>query len=286
MSFTENRFPETISQGSSGGPSFSTDVIVTKSGFEVRNINWSEELNKYQALHENMTASEFEAVLLFHKSMRGRAYGFRFKDWGDYKSCSILEDPTPTDQTIGAGDGSTATFQLVKVDDNGFAYSRDIKKPVSGTVLISIDDVAFISGWAVDTTTGIVTFTDETTTVTNATDNGDGTTRIATSPDANLTAGESVYLSGFTGDWAALNGTRYAVEFVAPAQFDIDVDSSSFAVYSSNGGQTDTIPQSGETVKAGFEFDVPCRFDSDDMISSWDNYLNFGFDLPIIEIKL
>ncbi len=41
MSFTEIRFPENISYGSTGGPEFSTDVVTTHNGCEQRNINWS-----------------------------------------------------------------------------------------------------------------------------------------------------------------------------------------------------------------------------------------------------
>jgi hypothetical protein len=40
VQFSEERFPEDISYGSSGGPGFSTDIVVTQGGFEQRNINW------------------------------------------------------------------------------------------------------------------------------------------------------------------------------------------------------------------------------------------------------
>jgi hypothetical protein len=38
MAFHEVRFPTDISYGSSGGPEFSTDIVITSSGHEQRNI--------------------------------------------------------------------------------------------------------------------------------------------------------------------------------------------------------------------------------------------------------
>jgi uncharacterized protein (TIGR02217 family) len=47
MSFTEMRFPENISCGSTGGPGFSTDIVTTHNGCEQRNINWSHARARY-----------------------------------------------------------------------------------------------------------------------------------------------------------------------------------------------------------------------------------------------
>ncbi len=38
-------------------------------------------------------------------------------------------------------------------------WTRTITKPVAGTVVVALDGVTQGSGWSVDTTTGIVTFT-------------------------------------------------------------------------------------------------------------------------------
>jgi uncharacterized protein (TIGR02217 family) len=37
-------------------------------------------------------------------------------------------------------------------------YTRDINKPVSGTVLVALDGTPQAAGWTVDETTGVVTF--------------------------------------------------------------------------------------------------------------------------------
>lgn len=283
-SFTETQFPPEISQGSSGGASFSTDIVMTVSGFEERSGNWSEERNRFEALHENLNQEDFETILTFFKAMRGQLYGFRFKDWGDYKSCGVNSAPAFDDQTIGSGDGATLAYQLIKTYTQGFTYQRDIKKPVSGSVLAGISGLAS-TNFSVDTTTGIITFSaNKTQAVIGAT--SANPTVLLFGSSHTLTTGDTVYLSGFTGDWAALNGARYAVTVTAGNQFSVPVDASAFTAWSANGGAYNTIPQSGESVTAGFEFDIPARFDTNEMISSWANFQNFGFSLPIIEIKL
>jgi uncharacterized protein (TIGR02217 family) len=283
-SFTETQFPPEISQGSSGGPSFSTDIIATVSGFEERSGNWSEERNSFEALHENLNQEDFEAILIFFKAMRGKLYGFRFKDWGDYKSCGINSAIAFDDQIIGSGDGSTVAFQVVKKYTNGFTYQRDIKKPVSGSVLAGIGGKQSTTNFAVDTSTGVVTFDNITKTITGAVSSAGNT--VITAAIHGLIAGDSVYLSSFTGSWAGLNAARYTVTAAATNTFTIVFNSSAYTAYSSNAGQLKTAPQTGESVTAGFEFDVPARFDTNDMISSWVNFQSFGFSLPIIEIKL
>jgi hypothetical protein len=65
-----------------------------------------------------------------------------------------------TDQIIGTGDGSEMAFQLIKTyGSGGHSSVRKIKKPVAGTVRLALDAVEQMSGWSVDTTTGMVTFT-------------------------------------------------------------------------------------------------------------------------------
>ena len=76
------------------------------------------------------------------------------------KSCLPSGTLAATDQAIGTGDGATTAFQLVKVYASGSqSWTRTITKPVDGTVKVAIDGTEQTSGWSVDTTTGLVTFT-------------------------------------------------------------------------------------------------------------------------------
>jgi uncharacterized protein (TIGR02217 family) len=93
--------------------------------------------------------AQIDELIAFFRARRGRAYGFRFKDWTDYKA---------TGQLLGTGDDAKTQFQLVKHYPSGSAIEvRTITKPVAGTVKVYLDGALQLSGWSVDTTTGLVT---------------------------------------------------------------------------------------------------------------------------------
>ena len=145
------RFPADISYGSSGGPEFSTDVIITHSGHEQRNINWANARAKFNVAHGVKTAAQLNELIAFFRARQGKAYGFRFKDWTDFKSVGEL---------IGVGNAVKTQFQLVRHYTSGnVSVAREVKKPVSGSVKIYINGVELVSGWSVNVTSGVVTFT-------------------------------------------------------------------------------------------------------------------------------
>jgi uncharacterized protein (TIGR02217 family) len=151
MSFHEVQFPTDISYGSSGGPEFHTTIAELGSGFEQRNVDWAQARAKYNVAWGVKSDTQLDALLHFFNARKGKAYGFRFKDWTDFKV---------TDCEIGVGDDSEDEFQLIKTySSGGETYNRNIFKPVSGTVVIYLDDIDTEgSGWAVDTTTGVIDF--------------------------------------------------------------------------------------------------------------------------------
>lgn len=150
MAFHEIRFPEDISYGSSGGPEFSTDVVLTTGGHEQRNSNWAEARARYNVAHGVKTQSQLEELIAFFRARKGRAHGFRFKDWADYSA---------TGQVIGTGNGTLKDFQLVKTYTSSISETRTIHKPVSGTVKIYVNAVLQTSGVSINHATGLVTFT-------------------------------------------------------------------------------------------------------------------------------
>ena len=151
MSFEEIQFPADISYGARGGPEYSTDIVEMFSGKEQRNINWSQARARYTVSHGVKTPVQLDELIAFFRARQGRAIGFRFKDWSDYQAVG---------QTLGTGNGSQTIFQLAKTyTSGGNSYVREIKKPVSGTVKIYLNSVLQGSGYSVDHTTGLVTFT-------------------------------------------------------------------------------------------------------------------------------
>ncbi len=190
-----------------GGPERRTQIVELASGDEEGNASWANSRRRYDAAYGIRRADDLAAVVAFFEARNGRLYGFRWKDWGDYKSCLPSGIPALGDQVIGTGDGATTAFQLVKAYSSGSqSWTRTISKPVSGTVTVAIDGVAQVSGWSVDTSTGLITLS--------------------------------------------------------------------------------TAPASGTVIAAGFEFDVPVRFDTDQLDVTHDiEHLGSITSIPMLEVR-
>ena len=160
--FHEILFPVDISLNSEGGPTRRTDIVALVSGHEERNSPWAGSRRRFNAGYGVKSIGDIEDVIAFFEARRGRLYGFRFDDPFDHKSCRVAEAPAADDQLIGTGDGAATDFQLVKrYASGGASYARDIKKPVVGSVLVSVDGAAQTSGadFSVDDASGVVSFT-------------------------------------------------------------------------------------------------------------------------------
>lgn len=150
MAFDEVRFPEDISCGASGGPQYSTDIVVTNGGYEQRRLNWEESRAVYNVAHSVKDKTQLDELIAFFRARKGKANGFRFKDWTDYQA---------TSQQIGIGDDVKTEFQLIKSYVSGSVSEiKTIKKPVSGTIKVYFDSIEQLSGFSTDASTGVVTF--------------------------------------------------------------------------------------------------------------------------------
>lgn len=127
-SFHDIRFPDDISWGATGGPRYSTTVVMSDSGHEQRNINWAEARMKWNVTHGIKTDDQVKALIDFFRARKGKAYGFRFKDWSDYIA---------TGQAIAKISGETNKYQLRKqYSDSERTEVRLITKPVQGTLQV------------------------------------------------------------------------------------------------------------------------------------------------------
>lgn len=151
MAFIEVAFPSDIAYGSGGGPEYSTDIVITHGGYEQRNINWSQARAKYNVAHGVKTKEQLDALIAFFRARKGRAEGFRFKDWSDYKAMA---------QVIGTSNGTNKIFQLVKTYSSGGASeTRTITKPVVGSLAVYMNSVLQSgSAYSLDAITGKITF--------------------------------------------------------------------------------------------------------------------------------
>lgn len=210
MSFHEVRFPTDLSFGSVGGPERRTEIVTLANGFEERNTPWAQSRRRYDAGLGLRSLDDVEALVAFFEARQGQLFGFRWKDWSDFKSCVSSREVGAEDQVIGVGDGSTRTFRLVKAYRSGpQSYLRPVAKPVAGTVRVALAGVVQpeITHWTLDAATGVVRFVDP--------------------------------------------------------------------------------PASGAVVSAGFEFDVPVRFDTDRIVTSVASFqAGDAPDVPVVEVRL
>lgn len=210
MQFHEVRFPAALSFGSTGGPERRTDIVTLSNGFEERNTPWAHSRRRYDAGVGLRAMDDVDDVLSFFEARRGQMYGFRWKDWSDFKSCKPSASIGHEDQTIGYGDGVQTRFQLIKTYHSGAeSYARSIAKPVRGTVVVSLAGDAQNEGvhFEVDLEHGVIVF--------------------------------------------------------------------------------DRAPDEGREVMAGFEFDVPVRFDTDRIHTSAASFQAGEVpSIPVVEVRL
>ncbi|WP_170458733.1 DUF2460 domain-containing protein [Ruegeria arenilitoris] len=161
MNFHEVRFPASLSFGSVGGPERRTDIVTLANGFEERNTPWAHSRRRYDAGLGMRSLDDIQTLIAFFEARQGQMYGFRWKDWSDYKSCAASAEVDKGDQVIGQGDGVTTAFQLVKTyTSGGVSYVRPIIKPVLGTVKIGLDQDEAREGvdFEVDLNRGLIQF--------------------------------------------------------------------------------------------------------------------------------
>ncbi|MEM8979392.1 MAG: DUF2460 domain-containing protein [Pseudomonadota bacterium] len=161
MSFHEVRFPTKLSFGSVGGPERRTEVVTLANGFEERNTPWAHPKRRYDAGVGLRAMEDIEALIDFFEARQGKLYGFRWKDWSDFKSCGVSFEVNENDQALAFGDGAQLAFQLVKNYRSGDnIYARPICKPVKGTVIVALDREPQKLGvdFEVEVETGVITF--------------------------------------------------------------------------------------------------------------------------------
>lgn len=151
MSFNESAvFPRKIAFGAQVGPEYQTTVVIVNSGYESRNADWQSARLKFDVGMRPMRKVDTDALIAFFRSVKGRAYGFRFRDWSDYK---VADGEGIVVPVLGGG------FRLAKKYTSGdMTEIRPISKPVTGTVILSGGTVNYatgmVSGGASTTWTG------------------------------------------------------------------------------------------------------------------------------------
>lgn len=161
MNFHEVRFPTSLSFGALGGPERRTEIVTLSNGFEERNTPWAHSRRRYDAGMGLRSLDDVETLIAFFEARCGQMYGFRWKDWSDYRSAKPSREISGDDQLIGMGDEVQDEFQIVKNYVSGEGrYARPITKLVDGSVKVSVSGSPVTEGvdYEVDLNTGVVTF--------------------------------------------------------------------------------------------------------------------------------
>lgn len=156
MAFHEVRLPARLAFGSTGGVERRTEVVTLGSGHERRSTPWSGGRRRYLIGANLRSLDDMATLTAFFEARRGRLYGFRFRDFADFKSCGPAGAVSPGDQILGEGDGARTAFALCKrYGEGGEAWIRPVTKPVEGSIRVAVGEVE-TTAFEVDPTTGAV----------------------------------------------------------------------------------------------------------------------------------
>lgn len=157
MTFRNERLPVSVEQGANFKYQFSTTIAATNSGYEQRNINWSQFRLTADIAYPIQRKETLQAVIDHFVVMNGQAYSFPVKNWDMFR----IGDPrTDTFQLIGVADGSTAAFQVNKLVEVGsFNFTKEITKlRPGGKVYLNGVLQTLTTHYTIDLVTGIITF--------------------------------------------------------------------------------------------------------------------------------
>lgn len=257
------RFPDDMAYWATGGAQHNTTVVQLNSGFEQRNVNWSQQRANYTIssglrTQKNINKYSIEETIAFFNAVQGRAYGFRFKDFQDYDvnlNNGVLES--------GFGNGYP-TYQLCKnYMMGGLVNRKQIKKPVNNSsfkIYKNSNVLTVTTDYSVDFTKGIVTFVPTKNLNISSITTGNNPT-VTTTSNHGLTVGQKIYLNNLNNG-NVLNKLVFDILSTPTATtFTINATNASAV----NQGNAQLYPQATDLLRWTGEFDKACRFDNDNL---------------------
>lgn len=154
-------FPACPTFGFSVKPRLLVKKTELESGRVLRDRKWQQGMRAYEGVPlGNRPQADIEAVLKFFWAIGGESIVFRFKDWADYKSCDLDDEPSALDQPFTFIVGSPGGYRLAKLYTTaGLQEFRKITRPKGDTITVAneLGAVQDSSRWTLDETTGILT---------------------------------------------------------------------------------------------------------------------------------
>lgn len=261
--FIEERLPIDVRMGATYADEYEVEITQTANGGEYARLVHQYPRRVFNVSYMKLTDDLWGGLMSLYHRCYGMYAGFRVKCLDDYTTNARTAAPTATDQTLQAVTAGNVYQLQVEYGAGGTPLGigrpvRTIFKPVTGTVKVAIGSLEQTTGWTVDTTTGRVTFAaNKTRSVTGITQ---AASAVVTVGSHTFVVGESVHFSGVAG-MTQINGLRGTITGTSGTTVTVAINSTAFSAYTS-GGTVNSNPQTGETVKGGCEFDIPCRFNS------------------------
>lgn len=170
MAFHEIRLPLYWSEVDDSGPTYANLRTIVRSGAETSVALWEFPLRDWTLSARPLNKDRFDELVAFYHARGGDFHGFRWQDPRDYlvgRSEAAVETPVAT-STL-----TSTTFQIVRpYTSGGITKSQPVYKPngdtLTNTVATQADSTVRVyqadgttevtSGWTVNLTTGVITF--------------------------------------------------------------------------------------------------------------------------------
>lgn len=296
------RFPDDLARWALGGVNYSTIVIGSTSGRETRNSLWQYGRGQWDL--QNIDRAEgapggayaLQTLRNFFRVCKGQAYGFRFRDFTDYRDegngimglpvASLAPGAVPSG--YGAG---VPVYQLYKSYIAApLADYRVIQKPYPSGYALLRNGLAVPSSGAgaatLDTTTGLVAFNADGFATLSSVTAGSPTVLNANAVPTGAAVGKLIYVTGVSGTiGTAINNQSWTISAISGTQISITVSTTGLA--GGSGGSVDMYPQAADALTWTGLFDTPCRFATDAFEPVFDGQGLYSFQtLKIVEIRL
>lgn len=131
MAFKNMLLKAQISFGSSGGPSFRTDIVETESGIESRNQVWTYQRSKYELVYAPDVGINFKDLYEFFQVVQGSLHSFLIID-------PLDKYAAPGEGVFVTSLGSPSQSQMAKrVTVQGYTATMLVTKPRQAGLVIS-----------------------------------------------------------------------------------------------------------------------------------------------------
>lgn len=279
--FVEARLNDNlIIYATSGGPGYNTSVVSVSSGGEQRNSNWGSSRGKWNIGDRLCLLPELEEITRHFHVVEGKEHGFRFKNFADY-AVDVSESALVF---VTAG-----VYQLYKnYTFGGRTKTKKIQKPVNG-VRIFLDGLQYLAA-TTDITTGLVTLPALKTATVSSVSVANRAV-VTTAAAHTFVIGDSIAFPALTDAHGLLGSEFNVIDIPTPTSITIDADTTTLPAFGAVTGSIASYRASVQALAWAGEYDVPVRFDTDDLNSRFDamqddQSAHYLFALPVIEIRV